>query len=300
MITPPYLKAGDEVRIVSTARKIEKEIIDVAVGILKSWGLKVSLGKNLFKEDNQYAGSDRERLADLQSALDDKKVKAIFCARGGYGSLRIIDDIKWTKFKKSPKWVIGYSDITILHCHIQQVLGIESMHATMPINFPDNDETDMDMLSNVLTGIDLHYEITSHKLNRIGSFTGEIVGGNLSILYALKGSKSFPETKKRILFIEDLDEYLYHVDRMIVSLKRAGTFDKLGGLIVGGMTEMNDNTIPFGQNAEEIIRSNLDEFKFPIIFDFPAGHIKHNDPIILGRKAEMEVGEKVSLLNISS
>lgn len=293
MITPTYLKRGDKIGIVATARKISKEELQPAIDILYSWGLEVVLSKNLFNTDNQYSGTDDERADDLQMMLDDSSVKAIISARGGYGTIRIIDKLDFTSFQKSPKWIIGYSDITVLHSHIHN-FGIETIHATMPINFTKNEEA-TESLRKVLFGEIINYKIESHPLNRKGIAEGEIVGGNLSLLYALSGSDSDIDTKGKILFIEDLDEYLYHIDRMMMQLKRAGKLDNLAGLIVGGMTEMKDNLIPFGKTAEQIIIDVIKEYNYPVCFNFPAGHIDRNLAIIMGRNVKLTVNGKNTL-----
>lgn len=300
MIKPAYLKEGDLVRIISTARKVDRDVIEKAANLIRSWGLNVDCGNNLFSVDNQYAGSDDERRSDLQDALNDSNVKAILCARGGYGTLRLIDGLDFSSFENLPKWIIGYSDVTVLHCHIQQVLGIESIHAPMPLGFADNTTSCLENLRNVLLGKEISYDFPSHELNRTGSCSGEIIGGNLSILYALQGSESFPSLKNKVLFLEDLDEYLYHIDRMILSLKRSGTFKELAGLLIGGMTDMNDNQVPFGKSAHEIIREHVEEYDYPVAFNFPAGHINDNNPIILGRGVDFKVEQKSSSLHFSS
>lgn len=292
MITPPSLREGDSVSIISTARKIDAEVVNQARILLESWSLKVVLGKHLFSEENQYAGNDLERANDLQEAMNDPHCKAIFCARGGYGTMRLLEFIQFDKFSQNPKWIIGYSDITVLHAHLQRVVGVESLHGTMPVNFQTNTENSLTLLRKVLFGDKLSYRILPHYMNKQGSGRGELVGGNLSILYSLKGSVSFPNTKGRILFIEDLDEYLYHIDRMMIALKRSGCFDQLAGLIVGGMTKMNDNEVPFGKSAEEIIRDEVAGYNFPVCFGFPAGHIENNCPLILGRTVELIVSEQ--------
>jgi muramoyltetrapeptide carboxypeptidase len=294
MKTPSYLKQGDKIGIVACARKISKEEIQSAIDLLGIWGLEVVLGKNLFKSENQYSGSDKERTEDLQTMLDDDSIKAVISARGGYGTMRIIDNIDFTKFIKNPKWVIGYSDITVLHSHIHN-FSIETIHSTMPINFDKNPEA-TETLQKILFGGEKHYEIIPHLYNREGSAEGELVGGNLSLLYALSGSISDINTNGKILFIEDLDEYLYHVDRMMINLKRGGKLEGLAGLIVGGMTDMKDNSIPFGKNAEEIIYDAVKEYNFPVCFNFPAGHIDRNLAMRFGKKMILEVtGKKVFL-----
>jgi muramoyltetrapeptide carboxypeptidase len=295
MTTPPYLKTGDYIGIIATARKISLQEIVPAVGKFNEWGLNVVLGKNIYKEQHQFAGSDEQRTADLQQILDDDSVKAIMIARGGYGILRIIDRIDFSKFIKKPKWVIGYSDVTVLHSHIHQNFQIETLHATMPLKFPadGNDDHGIITLKKVLFGEKPEYSIASNPLSRKGNAEGIIVGGNLSLLYALAGSSSDIDTSGKILFIEDLDEYLYHIDRMMMQLKRSDKLDKLAGLVVGGMTEMRDNEIPFGKTANEIIAEAVAEFNFPVCFDFPAGHINDNRAIILGGKVKLNVSDKM-------
>src|ERR1017187_6931867 len=270
MVSPKYLKTGDKIGIVACARKISREEIQSAIDILNSWGLEVVLGKNLFHADNQYSGTDKERAEDLQAMLDDPSIKAFISGRGGYGTIRIIDKIDFTQFKKRPKWIVGYSDITVLHSHINN-LKIETLQATMPVNFTKNAEA-TESLRKALFGEKLNYAIETHPLNRKGNAQGIIVGRNLSLLYALTGSISDIDTKGKILFIEDLDEYLYHIDRMMINLKRSGKLGNLAGLVVGGMTGMKDNAIPFGKTAEEIILDAVKDYNFPVCFNFPAGH----------------------------
>jgi muramoyltetrapeptide carboxypeptidase len=288
---PFYLKKGDSIAMVATARKVSETEMEPAIKKFQSWGLKVQLGRNLFKDQNQFAGSDEDRIADFQKALDDDTIKAIIVARGGYGTVRIIDNLDFSIFKNNPKWIVGYSDVTVLHAHIHQNYAIETLHATMPINFlPDGSDNNAILsLKKALFGENLTYQIECHKLNVEGKSEGAVVGGNLSLLYALGGSNSVIDTKGKILFIEDLDEYLYHIDRMMINLKRSGKLKNLAGLIVGGMTEMKDNTIPFGKNAYEIIADTIKEYQFPVCFGFPAGHMEDNRALILGRKIRLEV-----------
>ena len=294
MTTPPYLKKGDTIGIVAPARKISKEEIQFAVDTFAKWGLKVILGENLLGDENQYSGSDEQRADDLQKMLDDNSIHAIISARGGYGTLRIIDKLDFKKFQEKPRWIIGYSDITVLHSHIHQNFEIETLHATMPINF-SKDEESVETLRKNLFGEEIIYKINSHPLNRKGNAEGELVGGNLSLLYAMKGSKSGISTSGKILFIEDLDEYLYHIDRMIISLKRSGKLSHLAGLIVGGMTDMRDNQIPFGKTAEQIIFDAVKEFDYPVCFGFPAGHAQKNLALPLGRRAKLKVAGSSNL-----
>ena len=296
MIQPTYLQKNDTVAIVSTARKISLKEIQPAIKLLKNWGLKVVIGNTIGFEENQFAGTDAQRISDFQKMLDDPKIKAIWCARGGYGTVRIIDSLDFTEFKKNPKWIIGYSDITVFHNHIHN-FGIETLHATMPINVSENSEKSLTSLKKGLFSNTISYEISSSKDSKTGSYSGFLVGGNLSILYSLLGSNSSINTDGKILFIEDLDEYLYHIDRMLMNLKRNGYFNNLKGLIVGGMSDMNDNAIPFGKTAKEIILDVVSEFDFPVVFDFPAGHINDNRALILGRKVSLEVEKEKTILS---
>ncbi len=287
MQKPQKLQSGDSIRIISTARKISKKELKPAIERFESWGLIVEFGENLFKEDHQFAGTKEERLADLQAALDDENIKAIVCARGGYGTVQLIDQVNFIKFQASPKWLVGYSDVTVLHNHINQLLNIQTIHATMPINFLPINEYDIavESLKKALFGEDLSYSFKAGKGSQLDftNLRAPIVGGNLSILYSLCGSRSQLNTEGKFLFIEDLDEYLYHIDRMMMSLKRSGLLMNCKAVLVGGMTDMNDNTIPFGKTAKEIILDNVKELGIPIIFGVPAGHIKENKALIFGK-----------------
>lgn len=294
MITPPFLKSGDLVAITSTARKITLQELQPSIDLFKSWGLYVMLAPNLFESDNQYAGTDEQRAADLQFLLDDENVKAIMCARGGYGTVRIIDRLDFTKFRLSPKWIVGYSDVTILHSHINKNYDIETLHAIMPVNFSsDNEFTNksFDKLHRCLFGETPVYKANTHKLNRLGESRGQLTGGNLSIIYSLSGSISDNDTEGKVLFIEDIDEYLYHIDRMMQTLKRAGKLSNLAGLVVGHFTNMRDNEVPFGRNAEEIILETVKEYNYPVAFGFPTGHEPENMPFIEGREVILLVSE---------
>ncbi len=290
MIIPEKLKIGDKIGIVSTARKITLEELKAAILILESWGLEIVLGQNLFEENNQFSGTIEQRTADLQSMIDNDAIKAILCARGGYGTVQIIDNINFSSLKKNPKWIIGYSDVTVLHSHLNN-LGIASLHATMLINFANNPNESLQSLKNSLLRKSNRIDCKSHAFNHLGQVDAEIAGGNLSILYSLLGSISDIDTKGKILFIEDLDEYLYHIDRMMMNLKRNGKLAKLKGLIVGAMNDMNDNEIPFGKSAEEIILEYTKEYDYPICFGFPAGHINDNRCIRLGVKSVLKITE---------
>ena len=290
MLIPEKINTGDKIGIVATARKISLEELAPAIAIIESWGLKVELGRFLFEENNQFSGTLEQRTVALQNMLDDNSIKAILCARGGYGTVQIIDQINFSKFIKEPKWVIGYSDITVLHSHIHS-FGIATLHATMPINFANNSKKSLNSLSKVLFTSKNSITISSHKFNQLGRVKAEIVGGNLSILYSLLGSDSDLETAGKILFIEDLDEYLYHIDRMMINLKRNGKFQHLKGMIVGSMVEMNDNEIAFGKTANEIILEHIKDYDFPFCFGFPSGHLDDNRSIILGKESILDINQ---------
>jgi len=286
-LAPNYLQQGDTLVIVAAARKISKAELKPTIDILKRWGLKVELGPNIFKEYNQFSGTDEERTLDLQWALNHPIAKAILIARGGYGILRIIDNIDFSQFIKRPKWLVGYSDATVLHCHIQS-LDICSLHATMPINFLKHQKATLS-LKKLLFNEKQKYKFEPNELNRDGIAEAEVVGGNLSLLYALSGSHSELDYRNKILFIEDLDEFLYHVDRMMLQLKRSRKLEQLAGLMVGGMSDMKDNSISFGKTAEEIILDAVKEYSYPVCFDFPAGHIDENMAFYIGRRARLEI-----------
>ncbi len=295
MITPAYLHKGDRVAIVAPARKVTPAEIEPAIRKLGGWGLYVIPGQHLFDSYNQFAGDDRVRTADLQQMLDNDDIRAIFCARGGYGLVRIIDGLDFTRFVNKPKWIVGYSDITALHSHIHAHFGIETLHATMPIHFGDPDMSTNTFISlrKALFGEPLAYTLPTSPLSRKGSARGMLVGGNLSLIYGLSGTRSDLVTDGKILFLEDLDEYLYHIDRMMFNLKRSGKLSHLAGLIVGGMTDMKDNQVPFGKTAEEIIAEAVQDYDYPVCFDFPAGHVADNRAVILGRNTWLDVGNEV-------
>ncbi|MDC8006024.1 LD-carboxypeptidase [Aureisphaera galaxeae] len=289
MITPPLLAKGNTVGIVSTARKISKLELAPLLQLLTDWGLHYRLGNTIDAEDHQYAGNDALRARDFQEMMDDPSIHAIWCARGGYGTVRIIDALDFSNFEQHPKWIIGYSDVTVLHSHVHN-LGIETLHANMAIEIDAKTEATRSGIRNVLFGQShrIQYEMKS-DFHRKGMADGKLVGGNLSLLYALLGSPSDIETDGKILFIEDLDEMLYHIDRMIQNLKRNGKLKHIKALIVGGMNDMKDNTIPFGKTAEEIIWEAVNEYDYPICFGFPAGHIQDNQPLVLGRTVRLQV-----------
>ncbi len=295
MIIPPSLKKGDKIGIVSTARKINLAELAASVEVFKKWGLVLEFGKYLFQEDHQFSGTDAQRAEDLQRMISDDSIKAIICARGGYGTVRIIDSIDFTPLIKNPKWVVGFSDITVLHSHLHN-LKFASLHASMPISFKNNTQTALDSLYKALFLELNEVYCDSNQLNSTGLIEGEVIGGNLSILCSLLGSESDINTEGKILFLEDLDEYLYHIDRMVMSLKRAGKFSKIKGLIVGSMTDMNDNTVPFGKTAEQIIFNHVNKYNYPKCFNFPSGHINDNRAIIFGKKSILKISSKSVVL----
>jgi muramoyltetrapeptide carboxypeptidase len=295
LIQPPYLKAGDTIAIVAPSGVLnnrEKEI-DHAKALLKSWGLNVIMGEHVFSKSGHFSGNDDERAKDFQRALDNPNVKAIWSARGGYGTVRILDKLNYTKFKKHPKWVIGYSDITALHNQLNNI-GSESIHALMATSLTDDLDDIKDNVSsfkNAIFGNPLSYIVESSKYNKIGTTTGQLVGGNLTLLHTMLGSKTSIDTTGKILFFEEIGEYAYHIDRMLQSLKRAGYFNNCKGLIVGSISKVRENTTPWGKPIEQLILDVVSEYNFPVLFNFPAGHDDENRAMILGRTIQLTVGK---------
>ena len=289
----PYLKQGSKIAIAAPARCVLREEMAFAIEWLKEQGFVPVYDDALFAQHHIFAGSDDFRAAVFQQYLDSEEIEAIWCARGGYGSIRIIDQLDFTKFLQHPKWMVGFSDATVLHGKLNR-LGIPSLHAAMPFFFANKTEAAKQSLYNALTGKSLHYEIASHPQNRLGEMEGEIVGGNLSVLMGMMGSDIFPETDGKILFIEEVDEYIYHIDRMMHALKRAGNLENLKGLIIGGLTQIKDNSHPFGMTAEQVIAEAVAEYGYPVCFGFPAGHFDNNRPLFFGLESRMEVTEESS------
>ena len=302
LMQPAYLQKGDTVMILATAGIIkDEEILNNAVDLLKSWGLKVRIGKNTLAQDNHFAGTDAQRALDFQDALDDSSVKAIWCARGGYGTVRMIDKVNFTRFEKNPKWIIGFSDVTVIHNEIHN-LGIESLHAMMPstLNLEDDERKKAIIsLKKALFGEELAYKTSKSDFNKKGEGRGQLVGGNLSILYSLLGSKSSIKTDGKILFIEDLGEYVYHIDRMLQNLKRNGYFKNCEGLIVGSITDIRENDTDFGKAVEQVILDVVADYDFPVAFNFPAGHIRDNRTLIMGREVALKVKNKKATIEFS-
>jgi muramoyltetrapeptide carboxypeptidase len=292
LLHPPFLKKGDSVYILSTARKITLEELTPAIEAFGHWGLKVVIGSTIGKQDNQYAGTDRERLEDFQKALDNPDVKAIICARGGYGTVRMMDAINYDEFMKHPKWIAGFSDVTYLHTHISNNIGIQSIHSLMPVQFPKSTPEAIETLRRELFGEQNKYTIAADVLNRQGIGQGILIGGNLSILYSITGTRSGMNTYGKILFLEDIDEYRYHIDRMMMNLKRSGKLQDLAGLVIGSFSEIKDNPIPFGKDAYEIVAEHVHEFKYPVCYGFPVGHLADNRALVVGKTYKLEVGDK--------
>jgi len=290
-LVPPYLKKGDKIAITCPAKKLPNPMTD-AITLLQSWGLEVVLGETVEASYHQFAGDDDLRARDMQRFINDDSIKAIIAARGGYGTIRMIDKVDFSHFAEQPKWLVGFSDITILHAHLYSNYNAQSIHGQMPVNIPDASLTSLETLRKALFGEEISYHFNSHDNNRSGNADGVLIGGNLSLLTAVSGSVSDVDYNGKILFIEDVGEYFYSVDRMIRTLDRAGKLKNLAGLIVGGFTEIKDNDIPFGQTIAEIIMDVVANYNYPVCFDFPAGHIPDNHSIILGRKLNLSVNNE--------
>jgi muramoyltetrapeptide carboxypeptidase len=297
MLTPEKLGKGDAIAIVGPAGKIDRSKVKIAKNKLESWGLNVVEGAHLFDNEFQYAANDEKRLMDFQMVLDDPQIKAILAARGGYGAIRIIDRIDFTRFRKNPKWIIGFSDITVIHSHIQSNLGIETIHGCMAGGFDlrKSNRQSLETLKKALFGEILNYKINHLNLSRKGICEGELAGGNLTILCSLIGSASDVDTDGKVLFIEETGEHHYKIDRMMKMLERAGKLSRLAGLIVGGFTQIPDKPGYFGKSVNEIIYEAVHKYEFPVCFGFPSGHIRDNRALILGRKIKMTVGDETIL-----
>lgn len=291
MIFPDYLQKGDRIRIVAPAGKVSKEKVLPGIELLRDAGYEVLRGNHVFDKHFQYAGTDHQRLADFQEALNDPLTKAIICARGGYGSVRIIDKLDFSPLISHPKWITGFSDVTIFHA-VMNKLRIASVHGAMPAFYLDNKKPTKSFYSllEVLTQGRSSVEMEPNALNRDGKCMGELVGGNLSLLYSLQGTPWQLDTRGKILFIEDVSEYLYHLDRMMHNLKLSGQLKELAGLVVGGFSDMKDNENPFGKSSCEIILEAVQDYNFPVCFDFPAGHIPRNLSLIMGARYSLEAG----------
>lgn len=285
---PPYLKKGDKIALVCPAKKLPKPI-DHAIEILKEWGLEVIIGESVYASHHQFAGTDALRTKDIQRFLDDPAIKAIISGRGGYGTIRIIDDLDFTEFKKNPKWFVGFSDITVLLSHLIADSATQCIHAQMPYTFDDSTEEALESLRRSLFGSQQAYEYQSVFKNQIGVSSGILIGGNLTLLTMLQGSVSEMDFDNKILFLEDVGEQEYGIDRMLRMLKRAGKLENLKGLIIGAFNEIEEEKISFGQTADEVIWEVVKHYKYPICFNFPTGHIDNNLSMVLGAEVELKV-----------
>ena len=295
---PPFLKAGDIVGIVAPAKRILPEEIQFAITVFESWGLKVLLGNTIGTGEFLFSGDDEFRRTDLQKMINNPEVKAVFSARGGYGCVRLIDEIDFSPLQKFPKWLIGFSDFTVFHTHIFKWINLATLHASMPVFFEKNTKAAISSLKDTLFGNNLTYKVSSSfpELCVSGRAKGALIGGNLSVIYSLCGSKSSLSKGNHILFLEDLCEHFYHVDRMMQNLKRNGLFNDLKGVIIGSFTDMQDGAMPFGKNAYEVVFDYFKELKIPVFTGFPAGHTPDNRALLFGAEIEMEVNN--GLLNL--
>lgn len=301
MIVPPFLSPGDRIRIVAPAGKVQKDKVLPGIELLRDEGFEVILGRNVLNHQFQYSGTDQQRADDLQEAINDQEAKAIICARGGYGTVRLLEKLDFSPLLMNPKWLVGFSDITVLHSVLNK-LGLASIHGAMPGFFLENKKPTrsffslMDMLKSGKSQI----ETPASALNRRGIISGELVGGNLSLIYSLQGTPWQLDTNGKILLIEDVGEYLYHLDRMMQNMRLAGQLKNLAGLVVGGFTEMKDNESPYGKTVEEIILESVKDYPFPVCFDLPVGHIPKNLSLMLGANYQLEVGEYCRLSILKS
>ena len=289
-----FLKPGSKIAIAAPARMVTPDEMQFAINWLKEKGFVPVYDERLFAQHYIFAGDDNFRAAVFQHYLDDEDIEAIWIARGGYGSIRVIDKLDFTQFLQHPKWIIGFSDGTVFHGKLNR-LGVPSLHAAMPFYFENKTPEAKHALFDALLDKPLQYEFPSHPLNKNGVMEGEIVGGNLSVLYGMMGSNTFPELDGKIFFIEEVDEYIYHIDRMMHALKRAGKLENLKGLIVGGLTQIKDNSHPFGMTAEQVIAEAVAEYNYPLCFSFPAGHFDDNRPLFFGLESRIEVTEASSV-----
>jgi len=299
-IAPPLLKNGDIIGITAPAGYITHEEIQSAVQKMESWGYKIKVGDTIDKRDFTFGGTDEERTKDLQQMLDDPKIKAIMCARGGYGAVRIIDKLNWEKFKVKPKWIIGFSDATVFHSHLNKNLGVASIHSKMCNSFPDDWSTaepvqieSIESIQWTLSGKKMKYSVTPNTQNKPGTAEGILIGGNLKTLESLSGTKSDINTAGKILFVEDTGEYMYSVDRMFWNLKRTGKLSQLKGLIVGGFKiKVDEGSDDFGRTLQDVVLEKIKTYNYPVCFDFPVGHQKNNYALKCGVKHRFEVKQE--------
>jgi len=288
MRIPPFLNNGDTIGIVSVSNHLNFKI-DETVTLLESWGYSVLLGETVSSSYHQFSGTDEDRTLDLQKMLDSELVKCILFACGGYGAVRVLDSLQFNRFMEHPKWLVGYSDVTVFHTFLKEKLGMASIHSSMPVDFKNATQNSLDSLRSILKGDSIQYELDAHPLNRLGDMNGMICGGNLSILYSLMGSPSGLNPSGMILLLEDIGEKLYHVDRMMMNLKRSGKLKGLKGLICGAFSSMKDNEIPFGKSAVEIVIEHTAEYDYPLMMNFPSGHISDNHALIFGIETRVDI-----------
>ena len=296
MIQPPPLQKGDLVYLTAPAKSIDEKPVLYAKKWLEEKGFRVLISKHCLGQYHYFSGTDAERIADFQFGLDNDDVKAIICVRGGYGCVRIVDNINWAGLLLQPKWIIGFSDITVFHHRLNKI-GVKSIHGTMPLNFESNSDEALSTLFKALTNEKFTIEAKNSPFNKSGEAKGQLVGGNLSIVYSLLGTDDAFKFDGTILFLEDLAEQMYHLDRMFFSLKKSGALDKINGLILGGFTELKDTLTPFGQLLEEIVLQHFEYRKIPIAFQFPTGHIDDNRALVLGSKIELSVQKDRTILS---
>lgn len=295
---PEPLNTGDTIAIVAPAKRIEASHVHFAKGFLEKAGFRVQISKYCLEGHNYFSGTVDQRLQDLQQALSDTEIKAILCARGGYGCVQLVDRLDWSEFQKNPKWICGFSDVTVLHSHLQSK-GIASIHGTMPLNFKENTPEALQTLLDALKSNSYRITGPAIEYNQTGNAKGVLMGGNLSIVASLIGTNDQPDYVNSILFVEEIGEPLYSIDRMFYSLKKAGILDKIRGLIIGGMTSLKDSETPYGASLEEIIASHTSELEIPVCFHFPAGHINDNRALILGSEVSLNVTESGATLTFS-
>jgi len=297
MIQPPFLQPGDTIYITAPAKAIEESVVLEAKKTLETWGLNVRVAPHCLGRAAYFSGTDAERLADFQHGLDDPSIKAILCARGGYGCVRIVEELDWTAFQQNPKWIVGFSDVTVFHQKINQ-LGVESIHGIMPLGFTEGSMEAKETLHKALFGESIILEALPVKENCMGTAKGSLIGGNMTIIYSLIGTELSYTFKNKILFIEDIGEHIYKVDRMLHAFKLAGIFNQISGLILGGFTEMEDTDVPFGKTIEELFSEQVVNLGIPVAFNVPIGHIPDNQAVVVGRTVTLTVTQTKSTLLI--
>ncbi|MDI3521159.1 MAG: muramoyltetrapeptide carboxypeptidase [Anaerophaga sp.] len=296
--TPPFIKKGALFGLVSPAGRIDSDVISRAGVFLERHGFRSRRGKYVTHEHYQFSGTDEERIDDLQAMIDDPEVEVIWCCRGGYGTLRIIDALDFSRMPVQPKWLVGFSDISVIHATLQNNYNTVSVHGPMPVNLPadNNYGAEWNHLLDILQGHDIVYRTPANILNKQGTSAGQLIGGNLSLLAAMTGTRYDFDPRGKILFIEEVGEQLYHLDRMMYQLRLSGKLEHLKGLIVGHLTDMKDGKIPFGNSAREIIRDITERYDYPVLFDFPAGHETPNEPLLMGAQVHLQVSDEGGLV----